>query len=153
MGGRAFMAIDPPEFWKLGLDFGFYRSVDEAVDGTGARASFSPAELGIFVCPVSMSVGSFDVDTCLTQHVGRLRVEGSGFDSNQQQDRSYVNAGVAANASLAISGPVFVRLALGLETPLVVESFRYGHHNGAQPRLFRMSWALATGQIGLGAGF
>lgn len=152
-GGQLHVAIDPASFWKLGVVVAVYRSVEQTVEGTRAGASFAPLEAGWFFCPLAWPSGRARVEACLVQHVGRLRVEGFGFDVNQTQTRTYANLGAELDGRLELSGPLSARLALRLQAPLLRETFRYGAPSGSEPSLFRMAPALVTGQVGLVARF
>jgi hypothetical protein len=152
-GVRGHVAVEPPEFWKVGLDVGAYTSVDETIGSDEAGASFSPKELGVFVCPLDLPLSVLDVEGCVVQHIGRLSVEGFGFDSNQKQQRPYVNLGVAFAAGLQIVGPLSVRAGIDVQTPVLRETFRYGSLDGEEPSLFRMAPLLLAGQIGVAAQF
>lgn len=152
-GVRGHVAVKPPEFWKVGMDVGAYASVDEAIVSADAGANFSPKELGVFVCPLDLPLAGIQVEACVVQHMGRLRVEGFGFDSNEKQERPYLNLGIAGAASLQIVGPLSVRVGIDVETPLLRETFRYGSQAGEEPSLFRMAPVLVAGQIGVAAHF
>ena len=152
-GIRGHVAVKPPEFWKVGVDFGSYASVDETLGTADAGASFAPKELGVFVCPLELPWPGFQLDGCLVQHVGTLHVEGFGFDMNEEQARPYVNLGLAFAASLQIIGPLSVRGGIDAQVPLLRETFRYGSQDGEEPSLFRMAAVLVAGQIGLAAQF
>ena len=152
-GLRGHVAVKPPEFWKVGVDVGAYASVDENISSVGAGASFSPKELGVFVCPLDLPLSAFQLEGCVVQHMGKLRVEGFGFDTNEEQERPYVNLGVAFAAGLQIVGPLSVRVGIDAQTPLLRETFRYGSQDGEEPSLFRMAPVLVTGQIGAVAHF
>ncbi|HEU5076333.1 MAG TPA: hypothetical protein VFU02_19205 [Polyangiaceae bacterium] len=152
-GVRGHIAVKPPEFWKVGIDVGAYASVDEAIGSDHAGASFSPKELGMFVCPLDLPLSAVHLEACVVQHVGRLHVEGFGFDTNEKQERPYLNLGVAGAASLQIVGPLSVRVGIDAATPLLRETFRYGSQDGEEPSLFRMAPVLIAGQIGVAAHF
>jgi len=152
-GVRGHVAVKAPEFWKVGVDIASYASVDETLGSENAGASFSPRELGVFVCPLELPGSGFQLDGCLVQHVGTLHVEGFGFDTNEEQERPYVNVGLALAASLQIVGPLSVRGGIDTQVPLLRETFRYGSQDGEEPSLFRMSAVLVAGQIGLAAHF
>ncbi|HEY6726150.1 MAG TPA: hypothetical protein VI197_19075 [Polyangiaceae bacterium] len=152
-GVRGHVAVKPPEFWKVGIDVGSYASVDQTIGGDAAGASFSPKELGVFLCPLYLPVSAIALEGCFVQHVGTLHVEGFGFDSNEQQERPYVNLGVALAASLRIAGPLSVRMGIDAQVPLLRETFRYGSQDGEEPSLFRMTPLLLAGQIGVAAHF
>jgi len=152
-GLRAHLALTPPALSKFGLDVTIYRSVDEALEGSSAGASFSPLEAGFFVCPLDWELYSVDLEACAAQQVGRLRVRGYGFDTNQEQTRTYVNLGVELTASILVVGPLTARLGVRLQAPLVRETFRYGSPGGEEPSIFRMSPLVTTGQMGLSAEF
>ena len=152
-GVRGHVAVKPPEFWKVGVDVGSYASVDETLGSTDAGASFSPKELGVFVCPFELPGSGFQLEGCLVQHVGTLHVEGFGFDKNEEQARPYVNVGLAFAAGLQIFGPLSVRGGIDTQVPLLRETFRYGSQDGEEPSLFRMAAVLVAGQIGLAAQF
>lgn len=152
-GLRGHVAVKPPEFWKVGVDLATYASVDETLGAAEAGASFSPKELGIFVCPLDLPLAAFTLEGCLAQHVGTLRVQGFGFDANEEQTRPYVNLGAAFAASLGIVEPLSVRLGIDAQTPLLRETFRYGDQDGQEPSLFRMAPVLLAGQIGVAAQF
>lgn len=152
-GVRGHVAVEPPEFWKVGVDVAAYSSVDETIGHDDAGASFSPKELGVFACPLDLPLSALNVEGCVVQHIGRLRVEGFGFDSNQKQERPYVNLGVAFAAGLQITGPLSVRAGIDAQTPLLRETFRYGSQAGEEPSLFRMAPLLLAGQIGVLAQF
>ncbi len=152
-GARAHLAIVPPSFAKFGVDLSAYRSVSDEVQGTGAGANFSPMEVGWFVCPLAFTPSEAGVEVCVVQHVGRLRVEGYGFDSNHSETRSYINLGVKGALGLPIAGPLSGRVSVQFEAPLERDSFRYGTAGGGDERLFRMSPVIATGQLGVAAQF
>ena len=152
-GGQVHFAIEPDSFWKLGVALAIYRSVEKVVEGTSAGASFTPLEAGWFFCPLALLAAGLELEACLIQHVGRLKVEGFGFDMNQTQARTYANLGAALAGLIEITGPLSARLALQLQTPLLRETFRYGAQSGSEPSLFRMAPVLVTGQVGLVARF
>jgi hypothetical protein len=127
--------------------------VEKVVECTSAGASFAPLQAGWFFCPLEIPAAGLELEACPIQHVGRLRVEGFGFDMNQTQTRTYANLGAVLAGRLEITGPLSARLALQLQTPLLRETFRYGAQSGSEPSLFRMAPALVTGQVGLVARF
>jgi hypothetical protein len=146
------LAVAPPNFWRIALDFGWYtRAEEESAAGTGA--SFSPLELGLFICPLELRGLGLSFEGCLMQHFGRLQVQAFGFDENLNVTRTFVNVGVTLGIRATLSGPLFVRLAVTGETPVIRETFRYGASSGETPSLFRMAPVVAQGQIGLGAEF
>lgn len=151
-GLRAHLAVTPPSFWKFGVSFSGYRSVKETDNHVNAGASFSPVQLGVFVCPLVLE-GAVNFEACTLQHVGRLRVEGFGFDENQKQSRPYVNLGADLGLGIPLVGPLRLRIGAILEAPLLRETFRYGSQNGEEPSLFRMNPLVVTGQIGVAAQF
>lgn len=151
-GLRGHVAIAPPSFWKFGVSFSGYLSVKETDDDVNAGASFSPMQLGVFVCPLVWQ-GGVDIEACALQHVGRLRVEGFGFDENQAESRPYVNLGADLRLRFRLVGPLRLSAGGNLEAPLLRETFRYGSANGEEPSLFQMNPVIVTGQIGVAAQF
>jgi len=152
-GVRGHLAVKPPEFWKVGIDVGTYASVDETIGTEAAGASFSPKEVGVFVCPLEVPQSPVALEGCLVQHMGTLHVEGYGFDTNEEQERPYVNLGLGFAARLQIIGPLSVRVGIDAQTPLLRETFRYGSQTGDEPSLFQMAAVLVAGQIGVAADF
>lgn len=145
--------VSPPRFWTLGIEALALESVDAKVRGTNAGANFSPKSLGVWVCPLSFDLDVVQTRACLVEHIGRLRVEGFGFDENETSTRTYVNAGLRLDNFAELVGPLGVTLTLGLDVPIVRETFRYGDPAGENPDLFRMEPALGFAQIGLAARF
>ncbi len=145
--------VSPPGFWTLGLEAMALRSVDAGVKGSDAGANFSPKSLGVWLCPVSYDLLGVDTRACLVEHVGRLHVEGFGFDDNQKVARTYVNAGLRLDAYGRVVGPLGVTLTGGLDVPIVRETFRYGDLAGGNPQLYRMEPLVGFAQIGLAARF
>ena len=152
-GAHGYVAVSPPNFWRVALGVESYRSVSETVDGTGAGASFAPLAATLSICPLAQRPLSWGFEACLLQHFGRMQVEAYGFDENEELRRSYVNLGISGAASLALAGPLFAKAGAALETPLLRETFRYGTPGGGEPSLFRMATLLAAAQLGLGASF
>jgi hypothetical protein len=145
--------VSPPRFWTLGIEAMALGSVEEGVRGVEAGATFSPRSLGVWVCPLSFELSSLETRACLVEHVGRLRVEGFGFDENQVATRTYVNAGLRLDAFGRVVGALGVTLTVGLDLPIVRETFRYGDPAGGNSQLFRMEPVLGFAQIGLAARF
>jgi hypothetical protein len=86
---------------------------------------------------------------CAVETIGRLQVVGFGFDDNQRQSRTYVNAGLRLRGSVPLAGALRGAFAVGAETPVVRESFRFGTANGQTTGLFSMSPVVGVAQLGL----
>jgi hypothetical protein len=153
IGLAARALLTPPRFWEVGIELMALRSVDASVGSSNAGANFSPRSVGLWVCPLPFDLDAVQVRGCLVEHLGRLRVEGFGFDENRESTRTFVNAGVRADAFWGLTGPLGVTLTAGLDVPLVRESFGFSDRTGENSKLFRMEPVLGLVQIGVATRF
>jgi hypothetical protein len=137
-----------PRFVPLTLQGEAFATSTAERDGrSGAR--FRLWRVGLSGCPEVLGSGARVVGVCVGQKLAWTSVEGFGFDRNASDRSLALSLTLGGEGRILLFGPVSLRGYLGIEVPLVRDTFTSGGR--AASALFRASPAAAAGEIGLEA--
>ncbi|HEU4578030.1 MAG TPA: hypothetical protein VFS67_07235 [Polyangiaceae bacterium] len=145
LGGSFELELRPPAFWALWLRAALWQPRRIGA-GQGVELSAQTLELG--VCPLLFELAGLESRLCAQQLVGRVAMQGFGFD----RDQSGSGASFALGASESLRqhfGAWFISVSGSLLAPLVQR--RYFYVDGADIVLHEPAplWAFAGVSFGL----
>jgi hypothetical protein len=142
-----------PRLPRLALLADMYFAQRETLPARDAGASLATERIGIEVCPELVRWGDAGLDGCVGQRVGRLRVDGFGFDRNVSTERLVYALAAGADFRLALASWLDLAASIRAEVPLTRDEFTARATDGSSRVVFVPSVVAASVQFGLGAHF
>ncbi len=150
VGARVTVAIDAPQVWPVVVGASWW-APDQRDAGGAQGVALRAWQVGAAVCTPARRLGPIRLTGCGGGELGRLAALGVGFDRNHRVAATLALATLTGRAAIAVGGPAFVVVDLGVEVPLLRPRFVVA--DGGTMVVHQVAPASMIGALGVGVRF
>ncbi|HEX6274928.1 MAG TPA: hypothetical protein VFZ53_17925, partial [Polyangiaceae bacterium] len=149
-GPRAGVAFLPPRFPEFRVSVGALlpREKTTGPDESGGR--FWLVDASFELCPLEYRGTGVRVSGCVGQSIGRLTVEGIGFDENDEEPGLDLLLTLGVSSFLRVAGPLGVVLGVGGGFPLSRNLYSARNAEGERVEVWQRGYVVGSAEVGLG---
>jgi hypothetical protein len=115
----------------------------------GAGAELAAQRLGLDVCAPVWGARAIRLDGCVGQRLGRLSVQGLGFDYNLKTTRAYFGLDAGLDATVPLARYLSLLAGVRLELPLTRDTFTGRAESSGNVEIFRAAPLFALANLGV----
>jgi hypothetical protein len=115
----------------------------------GAGAELAAQRLGLDVCAPVWGARAIRLDGCVGQRLGRVSVQGLGFDYNLKTTRAYFGLDAGLDATVPLARYLSLLAGVRLELPLTRDTFAGRSESAENVEIFRAAPLVALANLGV----
>lgn len=152
-GPRVGVALLPPHFPEVRASVGALLPQEHSAESEGVGGRFWLVDAALELCPLAHRSMTVRISGCFGQSVGRLSVEGFGFDENSAEPGVDLVVTAGLSSFFLVAPPFGLLLGLGAGLPLSRNAYFASGPDGERVEVWQRGYVVGTGEVGVGLEF